>query len=628
MVATTSMRRFRFLPGVVLLVPALLVSSCTTPSQPVASLATIVATDHDDDTEPLVEAPVPEVEPEPPIDPTPAFDAASIAVDKALDHGTRYVAGWRHLPRESLAYAQILDRHRTIPGPRSVGTIREGRLIEAAELPIQGEHHSIIERHRGRNTRYGSALMVETLLHGAKEVADHFPGAVLRVGNISRQRGGALPWSNSHHAGRDADIAFYTIRDEDGAYVEAPDLLHFDDEGRSLERPDLRFDVERNWALVRALLNYPEAGVQWLFISEGLKLLLLNHAMNIGEDPKLVERASIVLHQPTDALPHNDHFHLRIACDLKDRLEGCIDAAPMWAWIDGHEDALLARSLELSRALENPNSEVRLAALEFLVRIRSPFAPEIALVKGVHNSDPVVRQRSLEIASQHPTWSATALVAAANFIRREDTTLRERAIAYSILRRSFDSWAAAFALERLLDESVVPREKVYAARALAHQMQPDLVPVLLKELARQPGPVRLEIARVLHRITNHAQAELDWTSASDEVREIALGKWWSWWEENRLRDRREWLYESFAASYGLDRAALDSLDVVDLLIPLLRDAPDHMVYNAHILIRDHTRRWAPLELDDGNELYRYWSRWWTRNRDRLLGRDEPRASNP
>ncbi|MFU8804381.1 MAG: HEAT repeat domain-containing protein [Bradymonadaceae bacterium] len=575
-----------------------------------------------------VEEPVPEPEPEPIPDPGPAIDLAFHAIDEAMERATRHVAGWRALPPEQLSFEEILNRNRLIEGPRSMGGIRDGRLSEAAELPLEGPHHSIIERHRSRDTRFGSAIMIEAILHGAEQVAEDFPGSILRVGNISRERGGAMPWSVSHRAGRDADLAFYTIREEDGQSIPAPDLLHFDDEGRSIEMPELLFDVERNWALVRGLLNHPEAGIQWLFISEGLKFLLLEHAIGIGEDAEIIERASVVLHQPTNALPHNDHFHLRVACDRRDRLEGCIDSPPLWSWNDSHEDALLARSLELRRALDHRDSSVRLAALDFLVRIRSPFIAEIALVDGVWNSDPVVRQRSLELASQNPQWSATALVASARFINHYDTTLQERAVTYSILRRSLDPWAAQFALGRLMDEAISPREKVYAARALAHHMKPELVPILLEELAIQPGAVRSEIVRVLQRITNQTHDTIDWTTANEAARAQHLEKWWHWWEKNGERDRREWLQDSFTASYGLDELVFDSIDAVDHLIPLLRDAPEHVVYNTNVLLREHTRRWAPLELDDGEELYQYWSRWWKSNRERMLEREVPTALNP
>src|SRR5256885_2299599 len=82
---------------------------------------------------------------------------------------------------------------------------------------------------------------------------------------------------------------------------------------------------EHSWILVRALLSDPAVDVQYLFISEGLKQLLLDHAEAIKEPTELIERARLVLHQPVGALPHDDHLHLRIYCPAGDRILGCKD---------------------------------------------------------------------------------------------------------------------------------------------------------------------------------------------------------------------------------------------------------------------------------------------------------------
>ena len=38
-----------------------------------------------------------------------------------------------------------------------------------------------------------------------------------------------------------------------------------------------------------------------------------------------ISRASEVLHQPSDAPPHDDHFHLRIRCTADERKADCVD---------------------------------------------------------------------------------------------------------------------------------------------------------------------------------------------------------------------------------------------------------------------------------------------------------------
>ena len=93
-----------------------------------------------------------------------------------------------------------------------------------------------------------------------------------------------------------------------------------------------RFDIVRNWALVRALLSDPYMEVEYLFCSRSLKSYLLAHAQRIGEDPALIERAEELLHQPGDSLPHDDHLHLRIYCAADDRAYGCVDRGPARWW--------------------------------------------------------------------------------------------------------------------------------------------------------------------------------------------------------------------------------------------------------------------------------------------------------
>lgn len=118
----------------------------------------------------------------------------------------------------------------------------------------------------------------------------------LGVGNIGRARGGALaPYSHSHQAGRDCDLAFY-LRDEH-APIE-PDDLHHVTELRTSS--GLRFDTPRNWALVAALLEDRSIDVKWLFVSDEL---LLRFARSVKAPAASIAAAERTLHQPSDAHP-------------------------------------------------------------------------------------------------------------------------------------------------------------------------------------------------------------------------------------------------------------------------------------------------------------------------------------
>jgi penicillin-insensitive murein endopeptidase len=54
--------------------------------------------------------------------------------------------------------------------------------------------------------------------------------------------------------------------------------------------------------------------VTHLFVATPIRERLLAYAAKIGASPAVRSRVSEVLAQPHGALPHDDHFHVRIAC--------------------------------------------------------------------------------------------------------------------------------------------------------------------------------------------------------------------------------------------------------------------------------------------------------------------------
>jgi penicillin-insensitive murein endopeptidase len=213
----------------------------------------------------------------------------------------------------------------------SIGKVERGSLKGGVELPVEGEHHYILQRrHRARRLRWATQPLVDLLLEGAREVARKFPGSRLGVGNLSRRKGGKSPYSRSHQSGRDADLAFYML-DQKGRPQAPRDYLRFN--RRGLARNGWHFDVARVWHLVETFLRSDKAQVQWLLVHRSLKEILLQHARAIGADPEMVRRAEQVLHQPGWALPHDDHLHARIFCPLEDLAQGCHDTGPRWAWV-------------------------------------------------------------------------------------------------------------------------------------------------------------------------------------------------------------------------------------------------------------------------------------------------------
>lgn len=209
--------------------------------------------------------------------------------------------------------------------PGSHGRPAKGAVDGAVALKDSRAARVLPKRHRARCLSWGTPRLVEAIeAAGEKVRASIEDSPPLGVGNIGRARGCSIaPYSKSHQAGRDADLAFYTLAD-DGLPAPLEDLEHFDESLRSRES-GRRFDVRRNWALVAALLEDEHVDVKWLFVSDALKGALLAEARRQHAKSAVIARAKEVLHQPSDAPPHDDHFHLRIRCTAAEREGGCRD---------------------------------------------------------------------------------------------------------------------------------------------------------------------------------------------------------------------------------------------------------------------------------------------------------------
>lgn len=242
--------------------------------------------------------------------------------------------------------------------PTSLGTTSDGWLAEG--IPLADEGHGFVRARRGEGTRFGVPRLVAALERAATSVEAEFgAGSPLLIGDIGSRHGGHHLRHRSHRAGRDVDILFF-LSDEDGwpipSHSHAFSRFGFSDDE---EAPGhVYFDDARNWALVRALLTDPEIEVQWIFCSRGIKARLLAWAMQHEPDGDLLVHAAYVLQQPENALPHDDHFHLRIYCSAEERAAGCVDVGPRWPWLrpgieategrdgPGLDDATLLRLLE------------------------------------------------------------------------------------------------------------------------------------------------------------------------------------------------------------------------------------------------------------------------------------------
>lgn len=401
---------------------------------------------------------------------------------------------------------------RTDGGPHgsvSIGYPAGGSLRNAYELPLSGPNHAFLPHVGQRRTNFGTDEVHQVLTRAGAAVAESFPGSTIIVGNISFRGGGQIPWSISHRAGRDFDLAFF-VDDEAGRPLEVARFEHFDDRGVSRAHRDRFFSLPRNWALVQALVMDELAPVQRIFVSSGLRELLLQHARDIAAPEEAVLRAEKILLQPTMAAPHSDHFHVRLFCSLHDSLEGCHDYHPRWDWVPDPRPFVLARIRALVHELNSPEHETRVAAIELLQRLEA---------------DNAISQVSRRLEDNHPRVRAAALA----FLRSRGQTTAYNAITRALPRipdldfatRLINTLARSYSgdhaplLERILtnpgaalprfasDSVAHPRLRAAAADALRTAGRPQSIRPLIDALMEAEPQVRVAAAGALPYLTNH-----------------------------------------------------------------------------------------------------------------------------
>lgn len=252
---------------------------------------------------------------------------------------------------------------------RSVGTTRDGYLIQAARLPLEHPALRVMPRQYARGLFYGTTDLVAALVDAGEVVSMAHPGSVLSLGHLSGPFGGDIPYSVSHNAGRDADIAFF-YQDKAGNPVLPDDFIELNSRGRSANKHVI-FDTPRTWTLVRTLLLSPYVRVQWLFLSHPLRAALLEHARALEEPPTLIARAEELLGQPGDGRPHNDHLHLRVLCSDEDLAEGCQDMGRIPSGERDPQAVTLARIEAVASYLTHADPERRARAAELLGILRA-----------------------------------------------------------------------------------------------------------------------------------------------------------------------------------------------------------------------------------------------------------------
>ena len=261
-----------------------------------------------------------------------------------------YDAGVRHVLAPLLALGALGCGAHAAPVHGSYGTPNRGVLVDGVVL----EETDSVRWLRNDDRHFAIPRLAAAIQRAAARVEAARPGPPLYVGDLSARHGGSASGHRSHRSGVDADLLLFWTTLE-GAPIPTPGFRHVGADGLAFDAAHgtfIRFDVEREWLLIEALLRDPAARVQWIFASEVLEAIVLEWAQARGSDPEIVRRAQEVMLQPTGAAVHDDHIHIRTACDEDEIVEGCRVIGPERAWL--REDVAADSDATLVRAILEP----------------------------------------------------------------------------------------------------------------------------------------------------------------------------------------------------------------------------------------------------------------------------------
>jgi len=497
-----------------------------------------------------------------------------------------------------LPYGVILDERRVLSGSVSTGTASDGHLAAGIELPAAGEFMFVLPSHQPRLSSWATEELVDLLEQAARAVATEYPGSRLALGDASVQHGGNISGHASHESGRDIDIPFY-MTTADGERIETGSFVGFNRHG---VRGNLRFDLERNWLFVKALIEQSDDTVQWLFIYRPLAEMLIQHAVEIGESEHVIERAHALLWQPSDSSPHDDHFHVRLYCSRRDRVEGCINYGPDWEWANHAGDAHTMRVNALLAALDDGSEDQRVAAVEFIIRIAGTSAGE-PLAMAVGDQPPRVQLAMLRaIRRFRPAGVARQIVQLATSSDDFEVRLSALEVAASYPHRDAGDLLLAV-IDGATDQDSLLLSNT-AARALLLLESPALIPDVLGAMNDTDRETRAILAQYFERTTG-LSSELDWREASRHAIDRQMRDWQQWYDDNASQEQLAWMVEALARS-GHEISTGDSV-AADALIELL-EQPSPVRDLAETALSLVTGQPKPVEALSMRRLQRYWRR--------------------
>ena len=529
---------------------------------------------------------------------------------------------------------------------RSIGNVSFGYLISARAIQYPHPNVSMLRAHAGRNLIYTSDQMVELVEGAALYVREKHPDTVTFVGNFSAVGGGDIPYSVSHNSGRDADLAFF-MTNEEGLSVEAPNLLPMDEKGKhETDSGEVYlFDTPKNWTLIEGLLKSAKGNLQLILISGPLKKMLLDYARENKVNKKTIARADALLLVPRSALPHDDHFHIRIRCSERDLESGCKNSTRRGRMESEPRTRTILRA---EKALASDDARIRTMGLRRLAILQAQKSSKKIEDAASNDASPLVRaSASRALGDLHKGYKSLR-----KNLRKEESPNVVAEIIWALSTSHSKSNAKALAgflkgphlgnlsdietidLRRLAIDSLVefeskrPVETLIALvgsedteiskrahRALTYltNIDPTLAPKKIK--TKKKRKKKRSRKRRRSRRKRKAKKTLKIERRDEKGKAYsAFQIWTQWWKINKRKRRNQWLVDGFRAR-GFDISKLNIKNIWDITRSI--SGEDYTSYNAQrVLMRMTGRRVDSLSWSKADASFN-WRRWVERRIARL-----------
>ncbi|MCL2325338.1 MAG: penicillin-insensitive murein endopeptidase [Proteobacteria bacterium] len=459
----------------------------------------------------------------------------------------------------------------------SIGDTRDGYMIHGLALPTPSLDLRQLSVQYERGLAYGTKELIDLLADTARFMSKRYPGTIMQLGNLGAREGGDIPYSISHNAGRDADIGFY-LYDVRTKQPVLPSNLQKVNRRLLSDNGAYVFDVEKNAALVKALLTHPRVRVQFIFLARHLRTALWDELVAKGESQDILDRfeQSVQVHAS-----HDDHFHVRIYCADHEICAGCIDRSVVHPW---HEDFVPKQEQCVAKHRVTLGSS-RASALEKAVALQRLAGIDAAAIDSRHVSraltddDPQLRRAAANVAPKVGKLSG----ALARQLEAETDDMTRLAIVGALSR--VDDGQTVGAFRRWL-EAIAQGGDVGDARVMAimlghilHAPRAEYLGTLVDLLAAESMvPFREALQSAVAVVTNH---DLCVPAESAEGAACAA-RYRQWLAAHGKETRDQWVVRGMQAA-GFPMTGLNHAAIPRLLDAI--DGPKHVSVNAQLVLK-------------------------------------------